>query len=296
MTLRQSGSLVHARRPGPFARRRLVRVTLAALAFAAVGSAAALAAYDDDSSAANVDLGRVAAVRSNVVYEAAVARLVTDPAPTARSELALPPRAAYEDLVRRTAGDAGPIVLDFESLYLRGAPADAQRRFQKLRTLLTWAHEAAPGRAVGYYGVLGNTAPPYAPLERALAAQEDALFPGLYAGDTDFGAWQANFRRVMAEARAVAPGKPVYAYLWPSYHGGTKRPATYPAPAHLRRELDEAMRECAGVAVWSGWGAAGTQGTGTPGTPGASGASVVSSTSDLSDAAVPAAGALSTGR
>lgn len=250
MTFRQPH---HPRRFSLPAHRRLVRVTLAALAFAAVGGAAAVTAYDGAFSAADVSLGRVGVVRSNVVYEAAVARL-GGLAPT-ESELALPPRAAYEDLVRRTAGDAGPVVLDFESLYLEGAPADAQRRFQKLQTLLTWTHEAAPGRVVGYYGVLGNTAPPYATLERALAAQEDALFPSLYIGGTDFEAWQANFHRVMAEAKAVAPGKPVYAYLWPSYHGGTKRSATYPAPAHLRRELDEATRQCAGVAAWSATGA-----------------------------------------
>lgn len=255
----------------PSARGRLVRVSLAAAAFAAVGALAATAATGQAAAATrgtpftvydntfytNVDLGRVGAVRSNVVYEAPVAQLAgQDPtkfrgARPPSAELALPPQAAYENLVRRTArSGAGPVVLDFETLYLKGSSAVAQRRLQKLQTLLAWAHEAVPGRVVGYYGVLGNTAAPYLALERRLAAHEDALFPSLYTFGDDFGVWQANFRRITAEARSVAPHKPVYAYLWPQYHGGTKHAGRYLTPAHWRQELDAATQLCAGVVIW----------------------------------------------
>jgi hypothetical protein len=224
-----------------------------------VPGAAASAAFTvyDDTFYTNIDLRRIGMARSNLVYEAPVARLAgQDPARfrgarPAGAELALPPRAAYEDLVRRTTFGPGPLVLDFETLYLRRAkPAVAARRFQKLRTLLDWAHDAVPGRPIGYYGVLGNTAPEYLGLERRLAAREDALFPSLYTFGDDLVAWRTGFRRIMAEAAAVAPGKPVYAYLWPQYHGGTRQAGRYLAPAHWNYELETAERLCAGAVVW----------------------------------------------
>jgi hypothetical protein len=255
-------------RPG-----HVARVARAALAFACIGgigglgtvagaSPAAAATHGtpfavyDNTFYSNVDLGRVGAVRSNVVYEAPVAQLAgQDPAKyrgarPAGAELALPPRAAYENLVRRTAAGPGPIVLDFETLYLRGSSAVAHRRFQKLQTLLAWAHQAAPGRVIGYYGVLGNTASRYLPLERRLAVHEDALFPSLYTFGDDLAVWKANFHRIMAEAKSVAHGKRVYAYLWPQYHGGAKRAGEYLTPAHWRSELDAATKLCAGVVIW----------------------------------------------
>jgi hypothetical protein len=240
----------------------------AALAFSGVPAAAAAAspadaatrgapfAVYDNTFYSNVDLGRVGAVRSNVIYEAPVAQLAgQNPAHfrgarPASAELALPPQAGYEDLVRRTSGGAGPVVLDFETLYLKGSSAVAHRRFQKLQTLLGWAHQAVPGRVVGYYGVLGNSQARYLPLERKLAVHEDALFPSLYTFGDNLTAWHGNFRRIMAEARSVAPGKRVYAYLWPQYHGGSARAGAYLTPAHWRYELDTATKLCAGVVIW----------------------------------------------
>jgi len=224
----------------------------------AVGTARGLSSFPvyDNTFYSNVDLERFGAVKSNVVYEAPVAQLSgQDPknfrgARPSWAELALPSRAAYEALVQRTARHPGPVVLDFETLYLRGSSAAAHRHFRKLHTLLAWAHEAVPGRTVGYYGVLGNTAPRYFPLERRLAQRENALFPSLYTFGDDRAAWRARFRGIMAEAAAIAPGKPVYAYLWPQYHGGSRWAGRYLTPDHWRFELAEATRRCSGVVIW----------------------------------------------
>ncbi|HEX4787230.1 MAG TPA: hypothetical protein VH372_02125 [Actinospica sp.] len=250
--------------------RRRARTAFAAAAFAFFGALGAAAAASPAAAAArggpfavydntfysNVDLGRVGAVRSNVIYEAPVAQLAgQNPAHfrgarPASAELALPPQSAYADLVRRTSRGPGPVVLDFETLYLKGSPTVAHRRFRKLQTLLSWAHQAVPGRVVGYYGVAGNTESRYLPLERRLAVNEDALFPSLYTFSDNLAAWHANFRRIVAEARSVAPGKRVYAYLWPQYHGGSARAGAYLTPAHWRYELDTATKLCAGVVIW----------------------------------------------
>ena len=216
----------------------------------------------DNTFYSNVNLERVGAVKSNVVYESPVAQLsgqnpddFAGPRPRG-AELALPAKADFEALVQRTARHPGPVVLDFETLYLKGSRAVAQRRFAKLRTLLDWAHEAVPGRTVGYYGVLGNTLPRYYPLERQLAAREDALFPSLYTFGDNRAGWHAKFTQIMAEAKAVAPRKPVYAYLWPQYHDGTKLAGRYLTPDHWRYELRTAQQLCSGVVIWSPWSTA----------------------------------------
>ncbi|HET9172856.1 MAG TPA: hypothetical protein VFN97_25745 [Actinospica sp.] len=247
--------------------RQFTRLGLAAsLALACAAGAGGTAAADapafpvyDNTFYSNVNLERVGAVKSNVVYESPVAQLSgqnPDDFSGARppgAELAVPAKADYEALIQRTARHPGPVVLDFETLYLKGSRAVAERRFEKLRTLLEWAHEAVPGRTVGYYGVLGNTLPRYYKLERRLAEREDALFPSLYTFTDNRPGWRAKFGRIMAEAAAVAPGKPVYAYLWPQYHDGTKLAGRYLTPDHWRYELQTARQMCSGVVIWSPW-------------------------------------------
>lgn len=236
------------------------------VALACVGGARGTAAADvggfrvyDNTFYSNVNLEGVGAVRSNVIYEAPIAQLAGQnpknfrgPRPRG-AELALPAKSDYEAYVRRTAVNPGPVVLDFETLYLKGARLTAERHYQKLRKLLEWAHEAVPGRTVGYYGVLGNTLPRYFTLERRLAEREDALFPSLYTFSDNRAAWRTRFRRIMAEAATVAPGKPVYAYLWPQYHDGTKLAGRYLTPDHWRFELETARLLCSGAVIWSPW-------------------------------------------
>lgn len=236
------------------------------MALTCVGGAGSAASADagafpvyDNTFYSNVNLEQIGAVKSTVIYEAPIAQLAGQNPKNFRggrprgAELALPPKADYEAYIQRTATNPGPVVLDFETLYLKGRRSIAERHFQKLRQLLRWAHEAVPGRVVGYYGVLGNTSPQYFSLERRLAEGEDALFPSLYTFSDNRSAWHARFVSIMAEAAKVAPGKPVYAYLWPQYHGGTKLAGKYLTPDHWRYELDTAQQLCSGVVIWSPW-------------------------------------------
>jgi hypothetical protein len=211
----------------------------------------------DNAAYRNVNLERYGAVKSNIVYEGQVAQLTRQQAKGSRdedlgyrAELALPPRHAYEALVRSATQNPGPVVLDFESLYLRGSYATAYRHYRRLETLLAWAHDAARGHAIGFYGVLGNTAPRYFGLERRLARQQDALFPSLYTFSDDLSAWRRRFRQIMAEAADVAPGKPVLAYIRPQYHDGTRQAGQYLTPNHWRYELRVARELCSGVVIW----------------------------------------------
>lgn len=210
----------------------------------------------DNTFYTNVDLTRYGAVRSNIVYEHSVAEL-TGQSQDFRGgtrpgvELALPPQAAYEQLVRRLSVHPGPVVLDFETLYLKGAADVVQRRFGKLRTLLAWAHRAVPGKAIGYYGLLGNTAPQYLHLARELAKDEDAFFPSLYVFTNDRTQWRALLARRVAEAKSIDPDKPIYAYLWPEFHDNSNLAGTYVSADYWSFQLAESRTQISGVVVWS---------------------------------------------
>ncbi|MFI9273134.1 hypothetical protein ACIGXM_20735 [Kitasatospora sp. NPDC052896] len=209
----------------------------------------------DNSFYTNVDLEQYGATKSNVLYEGPVAALSGqnpgDFQDARKVELALPPQDAYERLVRQHDQNPGPLVLDFETLYLQGTPEVAQRHFQKLSTLLTWAHQAAPGKVIGFYGVLGNTAPQYYLLARQLAKDEGAFFPTLYTHTTDRTQWQTLLAKDAQEAKAIDPAKPVYAYLWPQYHPGIPEAGQYLPGDYWTFELDTARTYVNGVVIWS---------------------------------------------
>ncbi|WP_189305497.1 hypothetical protein [Streptomyces albospinus] len=215
----------------------------------ATASAGRFVVYDN-TAYRDVDLARYGAIPSNVVYEGYVAALNGRTRPG--TELDLPPEAAYKDLVRKHASKPGPVVLDFESLYLTGTPDTAQRHLEKLEKFAQWAHEALPGKVIGFYGVLGNTTPRYYPLARQLARYVGAFFPTLYTFDDNRAAWRAKLVKDLEEAKAVDPGKPVYPYLWPQYHDGTPKSPQFLSADHWSYELDTARRLVPGVVIWSG--------------------------------------------
>jgi hypothetical protein len=203
----------------------------------------------------NVDLVHEGAVRANLVYETRVAALggqSTDTStPKTRTELALPPQDAYEQLIRDHSGSPGPIILDFESLYLRGSPDTAQRHFDKLSTLLAWAHRAAPAKMIGFYGILGSTAPEFQPLARQLAAHEDAFFPSLYTRDDDRAAWRSKLAQRVADARAINPATPVYPFIWPEYYPGTPLAGRHVPADYWEFQLSASRTAVSGVVIWS---------------------------------------------
>ncbi|MFH9355305.1 hypothetical protein [Kitasatospora sp. NPDC017646] len=211
----------------------------------------------DTTFYANLDLTQIGVAKADIIYASAVAVLSgqTDPGgPNGgpKTELALPPKDAYQQLVRQHLTAAGPLVLDYETLYLQGTPEDAQRHYQKLSTLLQWTHEAAPGKKVGFWGVLGNTQPAYYPLARTLAQNEDVFFPDLYTFSPDRGSWQKRLDRDLAEAKQIAPDKPVYPFLWPQYPEHTPNANQY-LPADLwAYELTACAKTANSVVLWGG--------------------------------------------
>ncbi|MEV5880880.1 hypothetical protein AB0L75_43270 [Streptomyces sp. NPDC052101] len=210
----------------------------------------------DTTFYAHLDLAQYGALKADIIYEGRVAALSGQPVrhPNGRptTELVLPPKDSYQKLVRQHLANPGPLVLDYETLYLTGTPEVAKRRFQKLSTLLTWTREVAPHKQIGFWDLLGNTSRRYYPLGRTLAAHEDVFFPSLYTSPTDSKAsWQHRLDQALAEAKQIAPGKPVYPYLWPQYQG--LRAGQHYMPSQLwSYELQACSKATKAVVLWGG--------------------------------------------
>jgi len=198
----------------------------------------------DNTFYTNVNLGAYGLIKSNVLYE---------PPELAQTLAAgrLPDQAAFMTLVSSHAQQPGPLVLDFENLYLKGKPDVALLHATLLTVLLQWAHDALPGRAIGCYGLLDNTDPAYVALAAKVAALQDALFPSAYTFDGDLAGWRRRLAAVVALGRRIAPGKPVYPYLWPQYHEGTAQDAAYLSGAQWTYELRTAAQLADGAVIWS---------------------------------------------
>jgi hypothetical protein len=165
----------------------------------------------------------------------------------------LPNRNAFAALVRSHIANPGPLVIDIEQLPLKGSLEAARHNMEILATLADWAHEAAPGKIIGYYGTntLSKVPPPSLALARELAHHVDAFFPPMYTFDDDHAKWGQRAQAEAAEARDLDPGKPVYFYLWPQYHDGTPRAFQFIAGSYWKFQLETSRRYCSGIVLWS---------------------------------------------
>jgi len=137
---------------------------------------------------------------------------------------AIPDEPAFKAMVRKEYAVPGPLVLDMESLDLKGDAAT--KNIKIFINLVQWSHEAAPGSVVGYYGHGLFPNPPdkqHAMQAKKLADAVDAFFPSMYTFDDDRVKWKSKLETLIEGAHRIAPGKPVYPYIWPQYHEGTPK-------------------------------------------------------------------------
>jgi hypothetical protein len=174
----------------------------------------------------------------------------------------MPDEAAYKELVRKSAaGQPGPIVIDVEYVFLsrtKGTTDEqVKQHFELFIKLAQWAHEAAPGHLVGYYGhglFPEEPGPEYAVETKRLLAAVDAFFPSLYVyGDVPPAKWQEKLQTLVREARQIAPEKLVYPYLWAQYHEGRPKALKFVPADYVQFQLDQCRASGAdGVVFWSG--------------------------------------------
>jgi hypothetical protein len=203
-------------------------------------------------------------IASNVLYERQIW-------PNRQGLGTLPDQKVFQNLVKTNSKNPGPFVIDIESFGLRGTPDSARHNAELLETLADWAHQAAPGKVIGYYGTntLADLMPGNAPIAAELAKHVDAFFTPLYTFDDDRQRWEKRAESARAEARQLDANKPIYFYIWPQYHVGSARALRYVPGDYWKFQLETARRFGNGVVIWgsntyvwnerSGWWAATTQ-------------------------------------
>lgn len=107
----------------------------------------------------------------------------------------------------------------------------------KMIHIITTSRKANPNVKYGYYGCV-PLRDYWSPVKnkpelikkwkeandylKPLADSVDVICPSLYAFYNDYDAWVKYAKANIEEAKRLANGKPVYAFLWPKYHNSNK--------------------------------------------------------------------------
>jgi hypothetical protein len=164
--------------------------------------------------------------------------------------------------------DNAPVVLDIEHWNLTGTDQEAGVARADLTRLAAAFRTIAPGRRIGFYGIVpipdlarslaGPGSPPYRAWQRhndrmrRVQDSVDALFPPAYTNDRDQDAWVAFAAGQICEARRLS-AKPVYVFLWPEFHEGSRWKGQYIDGDFWRLQLETAYRLADGVVIFGGY-------------------------------------------
>lgn len=217
--------------------------------------------YDNMAYKEKPDTVKAGLVPSNVIYEAKIW-------PERRQAGTPPDRDAFQAVVRSEATNPGPLVIDIETISLRGPVEIARYNMETLAKLADWAHEAAPGKTIGFYStnIFSDLPPANIDTAKELAKHVDAFFPPMYSFDDDRARWEKRAQSAVAQSRELDAKKPVYFYVWPQYHVGSARALRYVDGDFWKFQLETAYKYGDGIVLWgsntyvwnpkSGWWAA----------------------------------------
>lgn len=182
----------------------------------------------------------------------------------------LPDKIRIKSAAHR-AGHEEMVVLDIEHWKLVNDNHDVNSEsLSKYIKVLEWFREFEPDIKLGFYGH-----PPIMDYWRAidakpkhdrnewmqennqirpLAESVDILFPSLYTFYTDREGWVRYAKAQVSEARRIAPGKPIYVFIWPQYHSSNKLLGCQYVPDDFwRLQLKVASQLADGAIIWGGW-------------------------------------------
>lgn len=183
----------------------------------------------------------------------------------------LPPKEKVQQVAREAVVKASLAFLDIEHWPQKGSLATVADSVNKYVQVAQWFREAAPGIALGYYGI-----PPVQDYWRAidsassadyvswmsdndrlrpLADTVDIFFPSLYTFYDDREGWRRQAIAQITEARRYGGGKPIYVFLWPQFHNSNPDVAWKYLPTDFwQLELNTARQYADGIVIWGGWG------------------------------------------
>ncbi len=182
----------------------------------------------------------------------------------------VPAANVVEDIAASASQTGSTAVVDIEQWPVVGDPATVAQSIAQYQQTLQMFQQDAPSLQFGYYAtapirdywdaIAGPQSAKYIAWQQEndavapIAQQANALFPSLYTFYTDQVGWQKYAIANIAEARRIAPGKPVYVFLWPQYDNGTGAAGgDYLPDAYWQMELETAKQYADGVVIWGGW-------------------------------------------
>lgn len=182
----------------------------------------------------------------------------------------LPNRYMVRKMARDAAKRASTVVIDIEHWPIRGDESSVANSIRMYREVLRWYKDVAPDATVGLYSVIPirdywrSIRQSDDPERRAwqventrlaaIADDVDALFPSLYTFYEDRQGWLTYAQANIAEARRLANGKPVYAFLTPYYEGSEESLRGLLIPEDFwYLQLQTVRKHADGVVLWGGW-------------------------------------------
>lgn len=205
----------------------------------------------------NVDMLAAGAVRATVITNRAWGEMLADPDEVLTDE----DEIQFKNIVRGWVGTkTGPVILDFESTYLRGSitRTEAERRAGDWITMLTWTRQAVPGRMIGIYNFLHEIDPAFMDLATQVAAYEDAFFPAMYSyisngnGCSDQAGWTIRLDAMVDRADQIDPAQPTIPFIWPQIYPTCPSGGSFVPAAQWRWQLESIRaRGISGTLIYS---------------------------------------------
>jgi hypothetical protein len=191
----------------------------------------------------------------------------------------LPPRQSHGQIpdassikvgLRATSAASHLLVLDQEDWPVQGTTEVVGGSVNEYLTLLARVRSVGFQGPIGYYGAppvrdywraigLPNSQPYRAwqsenDLLQPLANAVEVLFPSIYTFYDDHDGWTRYAIANLSEARRLAHGKPVYAFIWPQFHDSNKTIGLKLIPGDFwALQLQTVAQYADGVIIWGGW-------------------------------------------
>jgi len=183
----------------------------------------------------------------------------------------LPNKYRIKSVVNKLPSDTDFIVINIEHWPLTGFNDKLiDSSLSKYQKVVSWYKKFSPELKIGFYA-----RPPMPDYWRAidanpkkrrvdwmaendrinlLADSVDALYPSLYTFYTNKSEWVKFAKAQIMEARRLANGKPVFAFLWPQYHDSNLLLGCQFLPGdYWQLQLDTVKSLADGLVIWGGW-------------------------------------------